>query len=378
MKNTIGIIALAVSAFFTTATASVQAQETYSEKTEAYDVRLVPVAEELEHPWGMDFLPNGDILVTERRGKLFLVRMPSGEKLEIEGLPEIAEIGQGGLLDVMVHPDYTRNQIIFISYSGRSEQGYGTEVARMKLNGTRLSEVQKIFEAVPKTRGRNHFGSRLLWGHDDKLYITLGERFIKEEAQNLRTHLGSTIRINEDGSVPEDNPFYGHESYRPEIFTYGNRNGQGITLHPETGAIWAHEHGPKGGDEINILEAGKNYGWPEVTYGVDYTGFEISDKTTAPGMEDPVLQWTPSIAPSGMMFYTGDKFPEWKGDLFVGALVLTHLRRIEFDGKKDTGQEVMLEDMGQRIRDVAQGPDGNIYILTDDTYGQLLRMEPVE
>lgn len=356
---------------------NVSAQEAYQEKTQKYDVKLVPVATDLEHPWGMDFLPNGDVLVTERRGKLYIVRMPSGEKVEVQGLPEIAEIGQGGLLDVMVHPQYSANQTIFLSYTGRSAQGYGTEVVRAKMNGPRLSDVQKIFEAVPKTKGRNHFGSRLLWGKDGKLYITLGERFIKEEAQNPKTHLGSTIRINEDGSVPEDNPFYGHEVNRPEIFTYGNRNVQGIALHPQTGEIWAHEHGPKGGDEINVLQSGKNYGWPVVTYGVDYTGFEISDKTSAPGMEDPILQWTPSIAPSGMIFYTGNQFPEWKGDVFVGALVQTHLRRVKFDGHKEVEQEVMLEEHGERIRDVAQGPDGNIYLLSDETYGSLYRLEPV-
>lgn len=358
--------------------APLMAQETYTEKTEKYDVRLVPVAADLEHPWGMDFLPNGDVLVTERRGKLFLVRMPSGEKVEVQGLPEVAEIGQGGLLDVMVHPQFTKNQIIFLSYTGRSPQGFGTEVVRAKLNGPRISDVRVIFEAVPKTRGRVHFGSRLLWGKDGKLYITLGDRGQKDDAQNPKTHLGSTIRINEDGSVPQDNPFYGHAEYRPEIFTYGNRNVQGIALNPETGQIWAHEHGPKGGDEINILKNGKNYGWPAVTYGVDYTGFQISDKTSAPDMESPILYWTPSIAPSGMIFYTGDQFPAWKGSVFVGALVQTHLRRIEFDGAKEVGQEVLLKEHGERIRDVAQGPDGFIYLLSDETYGSLYRLEPVQ
>lgn len=354
-----------------------RAQDTYTEKTEANSIKLTPVATDLEHPWGMDFLPNGDILVTERRGKLFLIRMPSGQKQEVQGLPEIAEVGQGGLLDVMIHPSYSRNQIVFISYAGRSAQGYGTEVVRARLNGPRLTDVQKIFEAVPKTRGGQHFGSRLLWGKDDKLYITLGDRNMKEEAQNPRTHLGSIIRINEDGSVPEDNPFYGHESYRPEIFSYGHRNVQGIALHPQTGEIWAHEHGPKGGDEVNIVKKGLNYGWPTVTYGVDYSGFKISDKTSAPDMQDPVLHWTPSIAPSGMMFYTGDQFPEWKGDLFVGALVQTHLRRVHLEGNTAAEQEVLLENLGERIRDVAQGPDGNIYLLTDQTYGTLYKLEPV-
>lgn len=348
----------------------------YSEKSRYHDFNLVPVVENLEHPWGMAFLPNGDLLITEKSGTLNLVRMPSADRRKVSGLPDIAEIGQGGLLDVMVHPDFQSNQTIFLSYAARGDRGYGTEVVRAKLNGPRLSGVEKIFEAVPKVRGRVHFGSRLLWGPDDKLYITLGERGQMEEAQDPKTHLGSTIRINEDGSVPDDNPFYNHDSYRPEIFTYGNRNVQGIALHPETNEIWAHEHGPKGGDEINILKSGNNYGWPAITYGIDYTGFEITDKTQAPDMEQPVLHWDPSIAPCGMIFYEGDKFPEWQGDIFVGALVQTHLRRVRIENGEVTEQEVLLEDLGERIRDVENGPDGNIYILTDNPYGQLMRLEP--
>lgn len=349
----------------------------YSENSKHHNFNLVSVVEDLEHPWGMAFLPNGDLLVTEKKGQLNLIRMQTGEREIVQGLPEIAEIGQGGLLDVMVHPDFQSNQTIFISYAARGERGFGTEVSRATLNGPKLFDVQKIFEAVPKKRGRVHFGSRLLWGPDDKLYITLGERGEMEEAQDPKTHLGSTIRINEDGSVPEDNPFYGHESYRPEIFTYGNRNVQGIALHPVTGEIYAHEHGPKGGDEINILKAGNNYGWPAITYGIDYTGFEITDKTSAPGMEQPVLYWDPSIAPCGMIFYGGDKFPEWQGDIFVGALVQTHLRRVRLDENNQVvEQEVLLENLGERIRDVENGPDGYIYILTDNPYGQLMRLEP--
>ena len=350
-----------------------------AEGSQHHDFQVDTVVSGLEFPWGMDFLPGGDMLITEKEGALLLVRMPSGERQSVRGLPDnIAAVGQGGLLDVLVHPDFAQNQMIFLSYAGRGDGGYGTEVVRARLNGPRLQDVQKIFVAVPKVRGGHHFGSRLVIGSDDKLYITLGERGQKEQAQDLKTHLGSTIRINQDGSVPEDNPFYDHESYRPEIFTYGNRNVQGAALHPETGEVWVHEHGPKGGDEINILKSGANYGWPAITYGVDYTGFPISDKTSAEGMEQPILYWDPSIAPCGMIFYTGDKFPQWQGDIFAGALVQTHLRRVKLDGTKVVEQEELLGDLGERIRDVAQGPDGYIYLLTDNVDGRLLRLRPAD
>lgn len=354
-----------------------QAYAQYQESSNYHDFKLVPVVQELEHPWGIAFLPNGDILVTEKKGQLNLVRMPSGKKEIVAGLPEIAQIGQGGLLDVVVHPDFQSNQTIFLSYSGRSQRGYGTEVVRARLNGPKLFDVTKIFEAVPKVRGRVHFGSRLLWGADDKLYITLGDRGQRDEAQDPKNHLGSTIRINEDGSIPEDNPFADdHQNYRPEIFTYGNRNVQGIALRPDTGEIWAHEHGPRGGDEINILRPANNYGWPTITYGREYSGFSITDQRAAPGMEQPIIYWDPSIAPCGMAFYTGNKFPNWQGDIFIGALVQTHLRRVKLDGNEVIEQEVLLEDFGERIRDVENGPDGLIYILTDHPSGQLLRLEP--
>jgi len=354
---------------------AVRAQETY--QSDLYDFNLVPLGGELNYPWGMDFTPDGSgLLVTEKSGQLYLYDTQSWERREIKGLPEIAEIGQGGLLDVLAHPDFADNDVIFLSHAARDDRGYGTEVVRARIDGDALTDVQTIFAALPKVRGRTHFGSRLLWGPEDKLFITLGERGQMEEAQQPINHLGSTIRINEDGSVPEDNPFVGHERYRPEIFTYGNRNVQGIILHPEREEVWIHEHGPKGGDEINILKAGANYGWPEVTYGVAYSGFEITDQTSAPGMEPPILHWTPSIAPSGMSYYDGDQFPKWQGDIFVGALVEKHLRRVSLSGDKVVGQEVMLDDLGERIRDVATGPDGYIYLLLDKSGGALMRLEP--
>lgn len=348
----------------------------HQEQSQYHDFNLIEITDGLEYPWGMAFLPDGNILVTEKTGRLTRVNVETGKKQNITGLPEIAEIGQGGLLDVLVHPDFQSNKTIFLSYAGRSDRGYGTEVVRAQIDGSKLTNMKNIFEAVPKTRGRVHFGSRLLWGVDNKIYITLGERGQMDEAQDPKTHLGSTIRINEDGSVPDDNPFYNHEHYRPEIFTYGNRNVQGIALHPETNEIWSHEHGPKGGDEINILKSGNNYGWPKITYGIDYTGFEITDKTSAPGMEQPILYWAPSIAPCGMIFYQGNKFPKWQGDIFVGALVQTHLRRVRIENGKVIEQEELLKRFEERIRDVELGPDGYIYIVNDSLDGKLMRLEP--
>ena len=241
----------------------------------------------------------------------------------------------------------------------------------------RLTDVETIFVAAPKTGGRAHYGSRLLFAPDGSLYVTLGDRYShRKEAQNPGTHLGSVIRITDSGGVPADNPFVGRSDARPEVFTYGHRNVQGMALHPRTGAVWTHEHGPRGGDEVNILKPGANYGWPAVTHGVDYSGAVISDRSEAPGMEPPLVYWVPSIAPSGMAFYSGDAFPEWQGDLFVGALAGAHLRRLELDGDRVTAQEELLVDLNERIRDVRSGPDGFLYLLTDASDGRLLRLVP--
>jgi glucose/arabinose dehydrogenase len=271
---------------------------------------------------------------------------------------------------------------VYFSYAAtedNNENISNTEVARAKLNTqqNRLTDVEVIFRAKPKVEGSNHWGSRLAFANDGTLYITLGEKFdYMEEAQNPSNHLGTVVRLNADGSVPNDNPFVGHDDKAPEIFSYGHRNPQGIAIHPVTEDIWIHEHGPKGGDEINILKSGANYGWPAVTFGRSYWGTEISDKTSVPGMEDPILHWTPSIAPSGMTFYMGDQFPEWQGDLFVGALVKRHLRRVELDGETVIAQEELLSDLNERLRDVREGPHGHLYILTDSSNGKLYRLEP--
>jgi glucose/arabinose dehydrogenase len=324
----------------------------------------------------MAFLPDGGLLVTERAGRLNVFR--DGSLQRVSGLPEnIAVRCQGGLLDVVLHPEFAGNGLIYLSYAGEAGGEAGTEVVRARLQGTALSDVLVIFSAHPKTPGSAHYGGRLTFDRAGHLYIALGDRRnYMQEAQKLSSHLGGVIRVNDDGSAPDDNPFTGQDDALPELFTYGHRNVQGMALNPETGAVWTHEHGPRGGDEVNILQAGANYGWPAITYGIDYSGAIISEKTEAPGMAQPVIYWVPSIAPSGMAFYDGALFPECKGDLFVGALAGRHLRGLELDGDKVSGQEELLADFGERIRDVETGPDGHLYLLTDSSNGRLLRLDP--
>jgi glucose/arabinose dehydrogenase len=346
-----------------------------------HDYRVVTMVEGLTHPWGMAFLPGGELLVTERNGRLRLIRDGKLDERPIAGLPAINVGGQGGLLDIVLHPDFADNDLVYFSYAGGTPGSVNTEVARARLDldAMRLDDVETIFVAQPKTGGGAHYGSRLLFAPDGTLYVTLGDRYsYMRRAQSVEDHLGTIVRINDDGSVPDDNPFVGQAGARPEIFSYGHRNVQGIALRPGTDVIWSHEHGPRGGDELNILAPGNNYGWPTITYGIDYSGAIISDKTHAPGMEQPVVYWDPSIAPSGMTFYAGDEFPGWKGDIFMGALAHRHVRRLKLDGDTVVEQEELLGELNERIRDVRQGPDGNLYVLTDDRSGMVLRIEPVE
>lgn len=348
-----------------------------AEQSEQHDFRVETLAEGLQNPWGLAFLPDGGILITERAGRLRLFKDGALQAEPVAGVPEVSARGQGGLLDVALHPDFADNGLVYLSYAGSGDDGAGTEVARARFDGAALDGLEVIFRASPKTPGTAHYGGRLAFAPDGTLYVTLGDRrSYMAEAQNLGTHLGSILRLNDDGSVPEDNPFIGRDGALPEIFSYGHRNVQGLAVHPESGALWAHEHGPRGGDEVNILVPGANYGWPAVTYGIDYSGAIISEKSEAEGMEPPVIYWVPSIAPSGMAFYQGEVFPEWQGDLFVGALAGRHLRRLELDGDKVTGQEELLADLGERIRDVRSGADGRLYLLTDSTEGRLLRLSP--
>ncbi|MGD1879241.1 MAG: PQQ-dependent sugar dehydrogenase [Kiloniellaceae bacterium] len=353
------------------------------QQSQQADFRLVTLARGLDHPWGMAFLPDegpggGGILITERSGALRLYQNGALQRAAVDGVPRVAARGQGGLLDIALHPGFIDNGLIYLSYAGGAGNEAGTEVARARFDGSALQDLEVIFRARPKTPGAAHYGGRLAFAPDGTLYVSLGDRrTYMAEAQRTTSHLGGIMRLNDDGSVPDDNPFVGHADALPEIFSYGHRNVQGMAVHPETGAVWAHEHGPRGGDEVNILKAGANYGWPAITYGIDYSGTVISDKTEAPGMEQPVVYWVPSIAPSGMAFYDGDAFPEWKGDLFVGALAGRHLRRLELDGNTVTEQEQLLTDLSDRIRDVRAGPDGALYLLTDSPRGSLLRLEPV-
>lgn len=339
--------------------------------------RIVTLAENLDHPWSVAFLPDGSFLVTERIGHLLKISGDGKKREIIKGVPPVAAENQGGLLDVLLDPEFQSNQTLYLSFSARGPGGTGTEVARAQLNGTTLADARVIFRALPKTPASYHYGSRLLIAPDGKLLVTLGEKTIMQEAQNRGNHLGSVIRINPDGTIPADNPFRHTKGYRPEIYTYGHRNIQGIVKHPLSGEIWIHEHGPLGGDELNILKKGANYGWPVVTHGIDYSGAIISTKKTAPGIEPPILFWIPSIAPSGMTFYTGNRFPEWKGNLFAGSLVQLHLRRIVLDGRKIVRQQLLLRALNERIRDVREGPDGFLYLLTDSDNGRLLRIEPL-
>ncbi len=346
-------------------------------KSDQAQFRIVSLAKDLSHPWSLAFLPGGDLLVTERSGRLRLVRRGVLEPEPIKGLPKIDAVGQGGLLDVALHPDFNNNNLVYFSYSARNSGGVGTVVARGRLQGNSLRNVQVMFQARPKSSGGRHFGSRLLFDPQGYLFITLGDRGRMQEAQRTSSHLGSVIRLHDDGRVPSDNPFVNQQGALPEIYSYGHRNVQGIALHPSNGQIWVHEHGPKGGDEVNILRKGANYGWPAITYGIDYSGSIITEKKSAPGMEQPVIYWVPSIAPSGMAFYSGDRFPNWKGDIFVGALAGSHLRRLEIRDGKVIEQEQLLKELGERIRDVRSGPDGFLYVLTDSSDGQILRLEPV-
>ena len=341
--------------------------------------RVTAIATGLEHPWSLAFLPDGDILVSERPGRLRIIRDGALLDAQVSGLPQIRDRGQGGLLDLLPHPDFARNRILYFSYSANHAGGVTTHVARARLEDNSLKNVELLFRAEPASPGRVHFGSRLGFDRQGHLYISVGDRGQMERAQDLGDHAGKILRIREDGRIPDDNPFVGQNDARPEIYSYGHRNPQGLAMHPQTGEIWTHEHGPRGGDEINIIRPGVNYGWPVVTLGIDYTGFTIGDGLRhAPGMEDPIHHWTPSIAPSGMAFYTADAFAAWKGSLFVGALSHRHLLRLELAGQKVVREERLLESLGLRIRDVRVGPDGSLWLLTDHDPGQVLRLEPMD
>ena len=349
-------------------------------KSEKHTFRVATMVTGLVNPWSVAFLPDGRMLVTELAGRLRLVGQ--GFQLDpkpIEGLPELVAQGQGGLFDVVLHPQYAQNGWIYWAYNAPGPGGWGTALARGKLLGHRMTEVQVLFSMLPKTRSSHHFGGRIVFDKSGMLYLTLGDRGDKARAQKLDDHAGSVIRLHDDGRVPANNPFVRGAGAFTEKWTLGNRNIQGAALHPVTGELWTHEHGPQGGDEVNVMRSGLNYGWPVITYGVEYgLGSKIGEGQTKPGMVQPVHVWVPSIAPSGMAFVSGSQFPQWQGDLLVGALRGQMLVRLRLSGEKVIKEERLLQGRLGRIRDVRMGPDGFVYLLTDDAQGALLRLEPVK
>jgi aldose sugar dehydrogenase len=343
-----------------------------------HQVRVVTVVEGLEHPWGLAFLPGGDILVTERPGRLRIVRGGVLDPEPLAGVPEVWARGQGGLLDVALHPQFATNRLVYLSYSKPGPRGATTAVVRGRLEENRLADVQEVFEADAWGQRPQHFGSRLAFDRDGFLYVTVGDRGEMQRAQNRGDHAGTTLRLHDDGRVPADNPFVGQRGVRPEIYTYGNRNAQGMAVHPVTGQVWQAEHGARGGDEINVVRPGVNYGWPEITHGVNYDGNPITPDTAREGMAQPLHHWTPSIAAAGLAIYHGDAFPGWRGDVFVTALAGQHLARVQFDGIRPVREEKLLTDAGHRLRQVVVGPDGYLYLLVDARNAPLLRLEPAD
>lgn len=345
---------------------------------QASQLKVETVASGLANPWGLAFLPDGSMLVTERPGRL---RHVAGGVVSppIAGVPAVQAAGQGGLLDIALDPNFASNRLVYLSYAEPREDGSGTSVARGRLSPdhTRLETVEVIFRQMPTMRSNMHFGSRLVFDREGMLFVTLGDRFsARERAQDLTSHYGKVVRIRPEGGPAPGNPFLDKKDALPEIWSYGHRNIQAAGLHPQTGKLWTIEHGARGGDEVNIPQAGKNYGWPVITYGVDYSGAKIGEGTAKSGMEQPVFYWDPSIAPSGLTFVTSDLYPGWKGSILTGGLRSQLVARLQLAGDSVTREERVLRDIGQRIRDVRQGPDGLIYLLTDDPNGRIVRVRP--
>ncbi len=353
------------------------AQDRERVRIDGLELELARLAGPLEHPWGLAFLPEGGALVTERPGRLR--RIDATGRLDpqpIAGVPEVWARGQGGLLDVALHPHFTTNRLVYLSYAAPIGRGAATRVARARLEGHRLVDLQVLVTCDPPSTGGRHFGSRLVFARDGRLFVSTGDRGEMERAQKLDDLAGKILRIEADGRVPADNPFVGRPNARPEIWAYGIRNAQGLSLHPATGELWEHEHGPRGGDEVNVIEPGANYGWPLVTHGIDYTGLPIGYGKTMPGVVDPIWVWVPSIAPSGMAFYDAPAIPSWRGSLFVGALAGQMLVRLELDGRRVVREQRLLVGEIGRIRDVRVGPDGALYLLEDAANGAVWRFGP--
>ncbi|SSW71931.1 Aldose sugar dehydrogenase YliI [Achromobacter veterisilvae] len=344
--------------------------------------RVTAVAGGLDHPWSMAFLPDGGVLITERSGGLRLLRVPGGLSRPLAGVPKVAAQGQGGLLDVALSPDFAADRYVYLSYAESNGSKSGTAVGRGRLSadGAALEDFRVLFRQEPKLSSGQHYGSRLVFDRKGYLYISLGENNQRPTAQELGKLQGKVVRLKADGSVPPDNPFVGQAGARPEIWSYGHRNPQGMALNPWSGELWENEHGPRGGDEINLIRPGRNYGWPLATYGINYSGQPIPEAKgeTQPGMEPPLYWWPRSPAISGMAFYDADRFPAWRNSVFIGALADQNLIRLTLDGDRVVAQERLLDDRKRRIRDVRQGPDGYVYVLTDASPGELLRVAPAE
>src|SRR5688572_4084090 len=381
-RSAIGSVLLAMMLVMSTCTpAATQTPETF--RSEHHSFRVVTVVDGLAHPWGLAFLPNGDMLVTERAGRLRMVRNGALDPQPVAGVPEVWARGQGGLLDVAVHPQFATNRFIYLSFSKPSTDGASTAVVRARLENNRLTDVREIFVSNTVSTGGQHFGSRLAFDRQGLLYVTAGDRGHSpntqenHNSQNLGRHAGKVLRLQDDGRVPRDNPFVNRSGALPEIFSYGHRNPQALTFHPGTGQLWSTEHGARGGDELNLIQAGRNYGWPIITHGINYNGQAIGIGKERTGLEQPTVFWVPSIGTSGMAFYNGGRFANWKGDLFVGGLVGMQLERITLRGTQVVNRETLLRDYRRRIRDVRTGPDGYIYLLIDDASAPVVRLEPV-
>jgi glucose/arabinose dehydrogenase len=335
------------------------------------------VAEGFEHPWALALLPDGRMLITERAGRLRLIDKNGKASAPLRGLPKIEAGGQGGLLDLTLSPEFASDRLVYFSFSEPGDGGASTAVARGRLGEGALEDVKVIWRQVPKVDSKMHFGSRILFASNETIFITTGDRYNQRpKVQDLSTTIGKVVRINRDGSIPADNPFVNRKDARPEIWSYGHRNIQAAALHPETNQLWTIEHGARGGDELNHPQPGKNYGWPIITYGIDYSGVKIGEGTERQGMEQPVYYWDPVIAPSGALFYTGDAFKDWKGDLLVGSMVPGALVRLELQDGKVVKETRYLGELRERIRDVQQGEDGSIYVITDSPKGKVLRLQP--
>ena len=382
-RTRIGIAALGIAALISV----VASGQTHSKST-LHDYRVVTVADGLIQPWSIAFLPGGDALITERPGRLRILRQGKLLPQAVEGIPKVFHSGQGGLLEVMPHPNFASNRLLYISYSkpGATDSDSRTALIRGRFENDRLTQVQEIFDAVSK--GRGHYSGKIAFDRNGYLFLSLGDRQVPPEgnleahpAQDLSNHHGKIVRLHDDGRAPADNPFVNRAGAKPEIWSYGHRNVQGLAIHPETGDLWADEHGPQGGDELNLIQPGKNYGWPVIGYGVNYqTGLAIHSGTHRQGMEQPIRVWVPSIGISGLMIYTGDRFPQWRGNLFIGGMAGQQLSRLTLNGQRIINEETLVQQRG-RIRDIRQGSDGYIYLVTDDRDGKptpILRVEPVE